>query len=105
MSTTTPTPLTSHPRPGTLDSLKPTIGKLDLGITVVPSLLALLLGHENYTGGPTNAASSGGPYDPSVLVIPGMLLITLPLLWRSSRPLVGLGLLSLGAVLVWALFG
>ncbi len=72
------------------------IGKLDIGIALVLSALAIVLGIMQVTDPEVEA---------SVLVIPLFLLLTVPLFWRSAAPLAALAATLAGLAVHIALFG
>ncbi len=90
------------------------IGKRDIVIAVVLSLLGLLLMYDNVYGGlapenrtdPDQQAVIGvGNLLPYELTIPLFLLVTVPLLWRRVAPLTALGASCAGLALNHAFIG
>jgi signal transduction histidine kinase len=84
------------------------IGKRDVAISVVASLLGLLLMYDNVWGGladeradPNSDAHSASDvvgFLPVELAAPLFLLITVPLLWRRLRPIAAVGAALAGLV-------
>ena len=72
------------------------IGRLDIAITIVLSLLGVLLMYGNVTDAKVDASPAA---------IPVFLLVTLPLLWRSAAPLAALAASLAGLVVHDLAFG
>jgi hypothetical protein len=72
------------------------VGKRDIAIAVVVSLLGLLLMYENVTDSDVDA---------SVFTIPVFLLVTLPLIWRRAAPTAAAIAVLVALLLHLALFG
>lgn len=90
------------------------IGKRDVAIALVLSLLGLLLMYdnvfgelapENRTGPDQQAVVHVGNLLPYELAIPLFLLVTVPLLWRRAAPLAAVGAAFAGLVVNEALIG
>jgi hypothetical protein len=97
--------MSSSTSPATGGPLTLRPGRLDLVLTAVVSALGLYLAYDNYHSGWNNPASDGGPIHLSVIGIPAFLILTLPLLYRTSAPRLGLLLTSVAMVVYWAIFG
>ncbi|MBO9533080.1 MAG: hypothetical protein J7513_08930 [Solirubrobacteraceae bacterium] len=91
--------------PSSLRGLRPHPTRLDLAVTLLMTALGLVLARSNYLEGPTATPEEGGPFVVSVWVIPAFLLITLPLLWRSTAPRAALGAVVLALAVHAVLFG
>ncbi|MBO9533077.1 MAG: hypothetical protein J7513_08915 [Solirubrobacteraceae bacterium] len=78
---------------------------IDLALFVLGTALAMFLAYLSHTDGPTASPADGGPFEVSVWAVPGMLLVTLPMLWRTTAPFVALGGLTAGLLAHVAIFG
>ncbi|MBO9533078.1 MAG: hypothetical protein J7513_08920 [Solirubrobacteraceae bacterium] len=72
--------------PAFLPALRPRIGRADLVFWLLVTVLAVLQGWDNHHNGWQNLPADGGPILVSAWAVPTFVLLSLPLLWRSTAP-------------------